>query len=387
MRRIMATLCAGPGPGAPPDRALRVSAQERILLVRLSHLGDVVHALPVYHALRAARPGARMAWVVQREFAPLLEGLGGLEQLIGFDRRGGPGAWLELRERLAAFAPTLAVDAQGNLKSALATLASGAPRRVGLARADWREPLGAAALTERAPRAAVSSGVPHAMDRMLALARHLAPDAPLRTDVDLSTQELERGRRQLSEHAPEGDGALVVLQLARVGDVRSWPLERFDALARGLVDSGCRVLALSGPEEQREGAELERRLPADGRVSHCVGQRGLRELAALLTAAACADARFVGCDSGPLHLAAACGLSVVALAGPQDPRRTGPWPVPDETGDLQPAAHGSVHRVVRAASPPPCAPCLARSCSHPRGPICMSDIEPRAVLAALAAGP
>jgi ADP-heptose:LPS heptosyltransferase len=225
------------------------------------------------------------------------------------------------------------------------------------------------------------------MDRMLALARHLAPDAPLRTDVGLSAQELERGRKQLSELAPGGQGALVVLQLARAGDVRSWPLERFEELARALASSGHRLLALSGPEEEHQGAELARRLTTEGRVAHCVGQRGLRELAALLTAAACADARFVGCDSGPLHLAVACGLSVVALAGPQDPRRTGPWPAPDETGDLQPAAHGSVHRVVRAASPPPCAPCLARSCSHPRGPICMSDIEPRAVLAALAAGP
>ena len=116
-------------------RRHKVSAEERILLVRLSHLGDVVHALPVFHALRAARPRARIAWVVQREFAGLLDGLPGLERAIHFARRGGARAWLDLRAELCAFAPTLAVDAQGNLKSAMTLLTCGAPRRVGLARA------------------------------------------------------------------------------------------------------------------------------------------------------------------------------------------------------------------------------------------------------------
>jgi heptosyltransferase-1 len=386
MRRIMATLCAGPSRvRIAPDRARSVSAQERILLVRLSHLGDVVHALPVYHALREGFPDARIAWAVQREFAPLLEGLAGLELCLPFDRRGGAHALLELHARLGAFAPTLAVDAQGNLKSALVTLASGAPRRVGMARADWREPLGASVLTEQAARASSPTGVPHAMDRMLALARHLAPQASLRTDPGLSDDERARGRALLAQHAPPGPGPLAVLQVARAGDVRSWPIVRIEELARGLLALGWRVLALSGPEERAEGAELARRLPADSRLRHWVGQRGLRELAALLTAAAQARARFVGCDSGPMHLAIACGLRVVALAGPQDPRRTGPWPVPDEVGGAQPAAHESLHRVVRAQDPPSCAPCLARSCSHPQGPVCMASIEPGAVLAALAA--
>jgi len=366
-----------------------VSTQERILLVRLSHLGDVVHALPVFHALRQAYPDARVAWAVQREFASLLQGLPGLERVLVFERRGGLRAWLDLRQELAVFSPTLAIDAQGNLKSALATLASGAPRRVGLARCDWREPLGAAVLTERAlPSSELSGGV-HALDRMLALSRHitgLGPDAVLRTDPGLSAAELARGRELLARRGPRGNGVLIVLQLARAGDVRSWPLERFEVLARRLVGSGRRVLALSGPEEQAEGLQLERRLAGEDRIAHWVGQRGLRELAALWAAAAEQGARFVGCDSGPLHLAVACGLPVVALAGPQDPCRTGPWPVPAQVGGPPARAGESPHRVVRSALPPSCAPCLARRCSHPQGAVCMSAIEPAAVLAALAAG-
>jgi ADP-heptose:LPS heptosyltransferase len=139
------------------------------------------------------------------------------------------------------------------------------------------------------------------------------------------------------------------------------------------------VLVLSGPDEAREGGELERELAGVPRVGHWVAQRGLRELAALFEAAAAQGARFVGCDSGPLHLAAACGLACVALHGPQDPRRTGPWPVP------QTAA--SPHLCVGSVTPPACAPCLARRCTHARGPVCMAELAPERVLAALVASP
>jgi ADP-heptose:LPS heptosyltransferase len=360
--------------------------EERILLVRLSHLGDVVHALPVFHALRAARPAARIAWAVQREFADLLEGLPGLERTIQFDRRGGARAWLDLREDLAAFAPTLAVDAQGNLKSAMALLASGAPRRVGLSRAQWREPLGACVLTEQARPTSGENGSTHAVERMLGLARYvaaLAEDAPLRMDPGITAAELERGREQLAAVVPSGGGRLAVVQLARAGDVRSWPLELFAALARSASVAGWRSLLLSGPEEEREGHQLARALAENARIGHWVGQRGLRELAAALTAAAREGALFVGCDSGPMHLAVACGMPVIALSGPQDPQRTGPWPAPI---DVAPAPTSpSPHRVVRARIAPACAPCLARECTHPEGPVCMSSIEPAQVLAALEA--
>jgi ADP-heptose:LPS heptosyltransferase len=111
-------------------------------------------------------------------------------------------------------------------------------------------------------------------------------------------------------------------------------------------------------------------------VAHWVGQRGLRELAALFTVAAADGARFLGCDSGPMHLAAACGLPVTCLSGPQSHRRTGPWPLAE--GELGP------HRVLRAASPPACAPCLRRTCDHPAGTVCMRGIAPEAVLAPFA---
>ena len=115
-----------------------------------------------------------------------------------------------------------------------------------------------------------------------------------------------------------------------------------------------------------------RAAPDASHVAHWIGQRGLRELAAVFTAAANAGSSFVSCDSGPLHLAVACGLRTVALAGPQDARRTGPYPGSEID-----------HAVMRSERELECAPCLARHCQHPEGPVCMSDLGVAAVKRAL----
>lgn len=339
--------------------------------MRLSHLGDVVHALPVYHALAARYPGAELGWAVQPEFAALLEGLPRLARILRFERRAGAGAWPRLRAELEAFGAELAVDAQGNAKSALVTLASGAPRRLGLAAPDWREPFAAHVLTESAPPLHAAAPV-HAMQRMEQLALHIQPDAAPRRDPALSAAEFAAGERALHERLGAAQRP-VLLALATPGDVRSWPPERWIELARELANAGRALLVLSGPAEAELGREVERAL-ADERVAHWVCQRGLRLLAAVFTAAAARRGELVACDSGPLHLAAACGLRVLALAGAQDPRRTGPWPLPGPD---------SPHRVLRAAEPPPCMPCLARRCDHPLGAVCMSRIGSGEVLAAL----
>jgi ADP-heptose:LPS heptosyltransferase len=153
--------------------------------------------------------------------------------------------------------------------------------------------------------------------------------------------------------------------------VRGWPRARWEELVHALRRAGRGVLVLSGPAEAELGRELAGELGADEGVTHWVGQRGLRELAAVFTAAARRGLELVSCDSGPMHLAAAHGLRVVALEGPQDGARTGPWPL----------ANG--HRVVRSAQAPECAPCLARRCRHPEGPVCMRGIRAEDVLAAL----
>lgn len=349
---------------------------QRIALIRLSHLGDVVLALPLFHALRARFPRAKLAWVIQPEFAGLLEGLEGLERVVLFQRRGGARAWLALQRDLARFAPDLAVDAQGNWKSAMACLASGAPRRVGPAARDARERGAWFAWNERC--AALDAGALHASDLTRALVRELCGEVALRRDPALSEAELRAGRAELDARLGRA-AAPLVLQLSQPGDVRAWPLERSLEFARLAARSGRHVLVLSGPSEAAAGEQAARELAGEARVAHWVGQRGIRGAAALFHAAAERGGDFVGPDTGPTHLAAACGLRVTLLAGPQSHERTGPWPV------AEPSARGaSPHRAVRSRRDLDCAPCFARRCRRAEGAVCMASIEAAQVLDALA---
>lgn len=357
-------------------------APRRILLVRLSHLGDVVHALPVWHALRYAYPGADLAWAIQPEFAPLVAGLPGAPRIVPFERRGGARAWVRLARRLEAFGAEWAIDAQGNTKSALVTLLSGAQRRSGLAREDWRERFAFHALTDSAPPLSRRRGPVHAMERMLGLADHVAPLTP--REVLLGGPRPSRAERARAEALLENLLALgppappILIALATPGDVRAWPTRAAIECAQRLAAAGRAVIVLSGPAERREGAKAAAALAGKRGIAHLIGQRGLRELAALFAAAADRGGRLVACDSGPMHLAASVGLPVTLLAGPQDPSRTGPWPPPGPT---------SAHRVLRLAEPLSCAPCLARRCRHVEGPICMERLSAQRVAQALLAEP
>ena len=344
---------------------------QRILLVRLSHLGDVVHALPVFHALRKRHPDSEIGWAVQPEFAGLLREMPGLDKIFEFDRKGGLWAWKRLIPQLRSWGPDLTVDCQGNLKSAAVTRLSGASRRVGFHRADWREPIGALALTEMA--APARAGKQHALDRTEALVTHLAPSAHWSTTPSLSNKELEQARKCWQEFALRR--APVLLHLSAEEDVRAWPVSAFCELARELLAKGHDVLLLSGPTEEAEGRMAQRELADLPTIRHWVGQRGLRELAGFLTVAAEHCCRMVACDTGPMHLAVACGVNVLGLAGPQDPAQTGPYSLIE--GDSTKQDSLTSHKQ------PACSPCLARRCTHMQGPVCMSSIQVEEVLARL----
>jgi len=360
----------------PSCVATTVPASRRILLVRLSHLGDVVSALPVFHTLRRAHPEARIGWAIQEEFAGLVEGLPGLERMFLFGRRAGLAAWTRLRAELLDWRPDWTVDAQGNVKSAMVALTSGAARRTGLDLEDWAERFAGHTLTDRA----APSGATHAVERMLALCRHLGAAAGAEPSFDLGLTDAERraGRAALAERFPRGRGPGWILHLAAEDDVRSWPAAHYAALARELAARGRPVLVLSGPAEAPLGRRLAAEVSSDGDIGHWVGQQGLRGLAAFFAAAAEARVRVVACDSGPAHVAAAAGAAVRLLIGPQDPARTGPWPPPGRPGP---------HRVLASPDPPACMPCFARVCAHPAGPVCMQGLEPRWVAAELAREP
>lgn len=305
-----------------------VSSQEnidRILIVRTSHLGDCVRSLPLVRAVAERWPQARMAWAIQPEYAALIRGLGadrngGEVEAIPIPRREG---WRGTRRGLVgvrAFAPDLAIDAQGNAKSALIVAASRAGVRWGMAREHCREAwAGRAILNRRAD--STPAGRPHARDRMVEMAEALGSELGAE-GPELTPAERQSGRSLLNAWLGDQDRPRLAFASAS-NDPRSWPLERWQ---RALSTAPGPALVLGGPAESEALARLGDNLPAP---IVCPSEPlELRPLSAVFAAAAERDGCLLGTDTGPVHLAASLGLRVLQLSGPTDPRRTGVWPDP-----------------------------------------------------------
>jgi ADP-heptose:LPS heptosyltransferase len=329
----------------------------RAAIVRLSAIGDVVHGLPLARSLRRVHPAAKIAWVVQPEAAPLLSGHPWIDEVLRFPRLGGPFRILRFLAGLSRHRFDLAVDLQGNAKSALVAAATRAGTLLALARTELRE---APAGLLPARRARPAEG-PHSVDRTLALCRAVGDPLP-RAEFGLSptAAEAEAAARDL---APLGR-RIAAFSVGARDDVREWTDEGYVATASALRASAIPVLVLSGPRH----AERARRIAAAAGVSVRAGTTDLRGLLAHLSHLALTGGILVAADSAPLHLARAAALPVVALAGPQDPQRTG--------------AYGLAAEAIRAWDGLPCAPCRKRRCtlaSEPRA--CMARIAPGTVVA------
>ena len=331
----------------------------RILVIRLGAIGDVVNALVFASALKEHAPGTHLAWVVHDLSRPLVEGHPLVDRVHLWRRGAGPSGVRQLLRELKRERYELAIDLQRIAKSALLARLSGAPRVLGFDRARTKE-LAWLWTTER-----IAPGDPgaHVIEQYLDVARHLSlprPHTLHRWPADPAAVRFAEGL--LGElGAPP-----VLLNIGASKPANRWEPARFGALAAALVrERGVPVCLTGGPDDVA-AARVALEAAGDGRgVRDLVGRTSLRELGEL-----CARARlFVGCDTGPMHLAAARGTPVVALFGPADPRRTGPY--------------GSGHLVLRTS--PPCAPCGRRTCNQPRH-ACMLDLGVDLVLEAVLGG-
>jgi heptosyltransferase-1 len=259
----------------------------RILVVRLGAMGDIIHALPAVASL--ARTGM-VSWAVEQRWAPLLEGNPHLEHVVPVGARSLSNA-LALRRELRRLGFDAAVDLQGLIKSAVVARLSGAPI-YGFDRAAAREPLA----TWLYKRQVKPSGV-HVVDRYIDVA--LGVGAPGR----VYEFPLPPGR-------PEGTLPTTPFVLANpLAGWRSkqWPVEYYSELARMLRARGIALVLNAAQPVEVAGAE-----------SHVSGLAGLIDATRRATA-------IVGVDSGPLHLAAAMSKLGVAIFGPTDPARNGPY--------------------------------------------------------------
>ncbi len=287
----------------------------RILIVRLSAIGDVIHTIPLLNALREGLPEASIAWVVQKPASVLLEGHPSLDELIE-TRRGflkSPREVRRLRCRLREKRYDVVIDAQGLTKSALLGWLSGAPRRIGYG-GEWGREMSQWFYSER-----VSTSAPHAIDRMLQLLAPLGIESPL---VRFSIPESPADRAWVETVIRETglDGGFAVVHPGAGWPSKRWPLDRFAAVTRYLGSQRGlpTVVAWGSPVEQEMAGQI---VASSQGHAHLAPPRTLRELASLSRRARL----FVGSDSGPLHLAAAVGTPCVGLYGPWPAERHGPY--------------------------------------------------------------
>ena len=301
-----------------------------IALVKLSSLGDVVHALPVAAALRARLPHARLSWIVERREAALLTGNAILDAVVPVDTRGWRRALApvdlaragrglsELARDLRAARFDVALDLQGLLKSGLLTAATRAPLRIGFAPALCRERW-SALLTNR--HVTPPATARHVVEQYLALLEPLGV-RPAAIEFPLPRNAAAEARADaffVRSGVKPSDRLVALLPGAGRADKR-WPADRFAALAARLTaESGASVLVVWGPGEH-DTAKAIVDSARDGRAL-LAPTSSIEELVALLWRAAVV----VGGDTGPLHLAAALGVVCVGLYGPTAAERNGPW--------------------------------------------------------------
>lgn len=313
-----------------------MSTPSRVLLVRTSSLGDVVHTLPVLLALRRSWPFARIAWVVEEAYLPMLEGHPDLDVLIPVALRRWRRSPLRRRvreevaealSRLSDFGADIALDLMGSYKGAALAAASFAPRRVGLRFADRREPSSALLVNEPCPVRGV-----HSVDRQLALLDHLGVRS---TPVAFGGEKLFRCHGASLPKGLENDPFVYLHPGAAWGNKQlpasTW--REVGVLLRRRL--GLRVLVGSGPGEE----ELARAVAAS-EGAEVVEARTLPQLGELARRARL----FLGGDTGPVHLAHGLGTPVLCVMGPTDPVRHGPY--------------GAPRSVVSLALP--CSPCHRR---------------------------
>lgn len=364
--------------------ALRVRDFSRILLIKMSAVGDVIHTVPVVAKLRRRYPQARIDWLLRPEIADLLAHHPAIGNVVPLARDDESARWrlsetaagVRLAGRLRATRYDLVIDLQGQMRTALLALASGAPVRIGFDRpraavwqASHRE------LPETARRHAWKGAregawfaythhmaIPtldaHAIDRYLRLGPLLGlDDAPLDFSFPIPAAAEARVEALLRERGL-GGAPLFVIAPGTVWETKHWRNDGFAAVARHFMRRGFAV-ALTGSAREHTVCE-EVAAAAPGAVN-LAGATTLSGLAALLRRAAFC----VTNDSGPMHLAVALGRPVVSVFGPTDPLWIGPYRRPDAVlqADL------------------PCVPCYLRTLSRcPHDHACMRAIPAAAVI-------
>lgn len=302
----------------------------RLLIVRLSAMGDVIHALPAAQALRNAFPDAMIGWLIEERWAELLCARGYLLRgqraaerplvdwvhAVKLRQWGKTLASITTAQQIAkvwndvrSAHYQVAVDPQGAIRSALLAAWSASPVVYGSA--EPREAPASVFYT----RKVIGRGA-HVIEQNLSLAEAVA-----QTRLSLPKVEFPRDRnvelRVDQQLAAAEIGQFAILNPGAGWGAKRWPAERYAAVAKALAAGGVRSIVNYGPGEEELARELE--------VASAGSAKALKSTLTELIALTRRASLFIGGDTGPLHLAAALSIPVVGIFGPTDPARNGPY--------------------------------------------------------------
>lgn len=346
----------------------------KILIVKLSAIGDVIHTLPALTALRRHYPNAQIDWLVEEAAAELVQGHEALDRVLVWRRREFVGLlrsgevssavkrFLNLLLALRDTRYDLIIDFQALLKSSLWIFLARGRRKTGFGPGMEHAENSHLFLNERIPSVSMEM---HALDRGLRLLQALGiPAAQVRYDLPIGADDARTAERLLVEGGLRLDQPFVAVNPMAKWPTKLWAAERFRELAECLLARGFQVV-FTGSKVDRSFID-EMAGPLGSSVIRLDGRTALKVLAAVYRSATVV----VSTDTGPMHLAAAVGRPVVALFGPTAPWRTGPY--------------GEGHVVIRAGVS--CSPCFSKSCKtkefEPMA--CMNRITAEQVVEAVA---
>lgn len=293
---------------------MAVRTPDRILVIKLRYVGDVLLATPVLSRLREGFPKAYLAMLVNAGTEAVVRGHPALDEVLILERGSVARQWRFMRElRDRRF--DLVVDLTDGDRSALLSRLSGAPVRLGYnSEARWRGRLYTEVI--EANRFGMHT-VRYHLAATEALGLTGPPPAPI-----LTAEPGVQGKVGclLNEVGLETERPLVCLHPGARWWFKSWPVERFAALADLIqTETTAQVLFLGGEQEESQAGRIAEGMKTPFRS--LVGRTGLQELAAVLARATLV----VSNDNGPMHMAAALGVPVIGLFGPSDPAVWGPW--------------------------------------------------------------
>ncbi len=361
-----------------PSAASTAALPQSVLIVKLGGLGDVVHALPAAQAIRAALPHAHLGWAVERGSASIVRCQPWVDEVIEWER-GRWGAHRSFFARLRRTPWQTAIDFQGSFRSGLVTYLSGAVRRIGylpsLELAHWfyndclaLETLDSHAVERNFGLAAKLGGTMPAVpiDRPYLRDEPPSPGDETRRLFPLLPTRQEREAVEAwcrTRNFIAGRDRLVVLNPYASRSANRWPVMHYIQLAQRLLNlPKVRVAVFGGVSARQVCDEIAEPFGdsiwrADGRFSP-VGTAALFSHASVVVTG----------DSGPMHLAAAVGTSIVALFGATNALRSGPY-----------ASDAVVLNRELA-----CSPCLAKRCPLKYDPpACLEQLSVDRVLAAV----